>query len=310
MSESRIPEDKTSLGSFNPITEIIYEQARTILEEEPSPDDFESYKLARDHYKACVNEEKQNELGIKPLEEKLKEFGGWPVIEGEDWSDSNYKWWEVYYKLNEAGFDNDILVRLSVEADDKNSTWRIIKLDQAETGLSREYLIKGFEDKDIQTYYKYIVDFAVLMGAPKERAEVEIKQSLLFEIELAKITLPREERRNATQLYNPMLLGEIPTHGLFPSWTEFVQKMFLPFSSVEINENETVIVQTPEFFKKLSKLLLKTEVRTLANYIGWRASRSVLGLLNEEARNIRQKYRKNLYGLQVIFFCLSHSEFS
>ena len=33
------------------------------------------------------------------------------------------------------------------EADQKNSSYRILTLDQAELGLQREYLIKGFEDK-------------------------------------------------------------------------------------------------------------------------------------------------------------------
>ncbi len=31
----------------------------------------------------------------------------------------------------------------------------------------------------------------------------ELKESLLFEIEVAKISTPREERRNASAMYNP-----------------------------------------------------------------------------------------------------------
>ena len=34
--------------------------------------------------------------------------------------------------------------------DPKNSERRMLEVDQFSPGLSREYLIKGFEDKDVQ----------------------------------------------------------------------------------------------------------------------------------------------------------------
>ena len=37
-------------------------------------------------------------------------------------------------------------------------------------------------------------------------AEKELKESLLFEIELAHASQARENRRNATRLYNPMMI--------------------------------------------------------------------------------------------------------
>jgi len=59
---------------FSVAGEEINLQGRKLLEDEPSPDDFESYQLARDFYKSCTNEEKREELGIKPILDKLKEF--------------------------------------------------------------------------------------------------------------------------------------------------------------------------------------------------------------------------------------------
>lgn len=32
---------------------------------------------------------------------------------------------------------------------------RILEFDQPELSLKREYLVKGFEDKDVQAYYRY-----------------------------------------------------------------------------------------------------------------------------------------------------------
>lgn len=65
----------------------------------------------------------------------------------------------------------------------------MFQLDQASLGLSREYLIKGLDDKLVDAYYKYMVDIAVLYGANKERAAKELKDSLEFEIGLANVSI-------------------------------------------------------------------------------------------------------------------------
>lgn len=54
-------------------------------------------------------------------------------------------------------------------------------------GLSREYLIKGLEDKIVSAYYDYMVDLAVIYGADKARAKSDLMDSLNFEIALANV---------------------------------------------------------------------------------------------------------------------------
>ena len=71
-----------------------------------------------------------------------------------------------------------------------------MEVDQFYPGLSRKYLIKGLEDKDVQAYYNYMVNMAVLLGAERPRAEEEMKEALMLELQLAELSLPREERRN------------------------------------------------------------------------------------------------------------------
>jgi hypothetical protein len=63
-----------------------------------------------------------------------------------------------------------------------------LQLDQASLGLSREYLTKGFSEKLVDAYYKYLVDIAVTLGADKNRAIKEIHDSLEFEMKLANVS--------------------------------------------------------------------------------------------------------------------------
>jgi hypothetical protein len=62
-------------------------------------------------------------------------------------------------------------------------------LDQASLGLSREYLTKGFGEKLVDAYYRYLVDIAVTLGADRNRAMKEIHDSLEFEMKLANVSV-------------------------------------------------------------------------------------------------------------------------
>lgn len=52
---------------------------------------------------------------------------------------------------------------------------------------SRKYLLKGFNDSDVQAYYNYQVNMAVLLGADRDRAKQELKESIEFEIQIANV---------------------------------------------------------------------------------------------------------------------------
>ena len=73
LTTAKIPDDKSRLSLFDPLQEEISSRGRTLLEEPANPDqDFESYDKARVHYKACMNLQKLEDLGVKPLQVRLK----------------------------------------------------------------------------------------------------------------------------------------------------------------------------------------------------------------------------------------------
>ena len=53
---------------------------------------------------------------------------------------------------------------------------------------SREYFLKGRQEKALKSYEEYVVNVAVAMGASRERAEREIAQMVDFEIMLANVS--------------------------------------------------------------------------------------------------------------------------
>ena len=57
------------------------------------------------------------------------------------------------------GYSVDYFVDFSVTTDLKNSSWRVLDLDQPGLGMSREYLIKGMKDEDVQVRKKFEFEF-------------------------------------------------------------------------------------------------------------------------------------------------------
>ena len=97
-----------------------------------------------------MNREKIEEQGVAPVLKVLKDMGGWPVLEGDDWDKDKFNWFDMVYRFRDFGYSVDYLVDFSVDTDLKNSSWRVLDLDQASTGMAREYLIKGLEDEDVK----------------------------------------------------------------------------------------------------------------------------------------------------------------
>lgn len=298
----RIPEDKGKwYTSFSPLGDTIYERGRRLLEDEVRDGDWEVFGKARQFYKSCMNLERLEELGVRPMLDTLKDLGGWPVLEGDGWSGKGYHWWDQVYKMTESGFSTNKIVYLAIGTDDRDSSKRSIFLDQPSFGLSREFLVKGLDEPYVKHYFAYMRSVARLLGAPQnERTERELKETLLFEMELAQISDAKEDRRNASKLYNPFVLEKMTwgtsLSGHPPSWVDYVNRLVVGH---DIPSNEVVVNQNPKYFKKLATVMQKTDSRTVSNYLMWRAVASSMPYLNEEAREIRETFNKAVYGVNA-----------
>ncbi|XP_038216679.1 neprilysin-2 [Zerene cesonia] len=294
VKNTRIPDDKTSVNTFSIITDQLQEQIRSLLDAPITPDEPRPFVLAKTLYQACMNRTAIEARGIQPLLDMLRRLGGWPVLDGDNWDERSFSWEDSVYKFRHAGYSVDYFLDFSISVDVKNSTNRIIDLDQASLGLSREYLNRGFKDKLVQAYYEYMVDIAALLGADRARAEVELKDSLQFEIKLANISLPLEKRRNATSLYNPMTIAELQQK--FPKipWLTYVNRLLAPH--IQVGLEEIAIVNVPKYFSDLEVLLEKTPKRVQANYVMWRVAGASVSYLTEQLRRRQLAYVTALSG--------------
>ena len=110
---------------------------RKLIEEKINEDDFESYKKVKKYYKSCMNEKKQNEIGIQPLKKVLMKAGGWPVLEQSHWNGKDYDIWKQNIVLKQMGLSSNHFATIGTKVDKKNNSFNIIEFDSASTGLRR-----------------------------------------------------------------------------------------------------------------------------------------------------------------------------
>lgn len=76
---------------------------------------------------------------------------------------------------------------------------------------------------------------------------------------LLQISLPSEQRRNATALYNPMSIEQLQRK--YPSipWLEYINNLLAPY--VQINSREVIIVSVPKYLSDFEALISRVPKR-------------------------------------------------
>ncbi|XP_043270684.1 neprilysin-2-like [Venturia canescens] len=236
------------------------------LQTEVGSDEPRHFKLAKNLYNICMNETAIAAAGLEPLRAQLNKLGGWPVVLGDAWNESEFNWTDTIYKFRDAGYPHNNLIHVGFIIDPKNNSKLIINIDQGTSGYYHDFVLLGL--KDGFDRYNYMVNMAVKLGADRTRAEKEVSNFVSFEIWLENIRLTVAERRNKTRLDNLMKLKKLTeTYPSIP-WREYFRRL-LP-ASITVGDDEIINVSAPSYFTKLENLLGETDKRMLANYLMWR----------------------------------------
>ncbi|XP_017847714.1 neprilysin-2 isoform X2 [Drosophila busckii] len=297
VEQENIPDDKVSISTFSVISDKLQEQLKDIITADRPDTEPKHFQLPNLLYRACMNKTLIETLGPEPITKIAKSLGGWPLLVGDSWNaDNTWSWQEQVKKFRGAGFSMDYIIDFSIGVDLQNSTKRIIDLDQSSLALSREYLVKGFNETLVSAYYDYMVDIAVLFGAEKQQAKEQLLASLEFEMALANISWPNEKRRNSSELFHLRTPQQLQAAYPYVQWVDYMNAL-LP-EGLNMKDDEVINLTVPSFFEELGKLLAKTPNRVIANYMMWRIHAFSIGFLSEEFRKRQLQYATALSGRQ------------
>uniref|UniRef100_A0A1Y1KTX7 Peptidase M13 N-terminal domain-containing protein n=1 Tax=Photinus pyralis TaxID=7054 RepID=A0A1Y1KTX7_PHOPY len=293
-----IPSDGEEISQFINVNNGVFEQLHVLMKEPIGDQEPRWSKLTKQFFQTCSDTDAINKRGLKSIKELIKELGGWPVLEGENWKGDGFDWKKLIYKFRELGIGTNQFLMTRVDPSPKNSSTRVIAIGQIDTVIDRISLGKGFDDKRVQAYYKYMVDFASIFGANKDIALADMKDLINFMKDLSDITIPPEEQRDLTAMTNIMTVKELQTRFPYINWEEFLSSVIGP--NVKITENDIVDVGMPKYVTNLESLLEKTPKRVVANYAITLSLMSTATYLSKEVRDLEMELGKALSGTSSV----------
>lgn len=213
LNTTEIPSGQSNVNPISEINDKVQKQLQSLLNETFNANDPAFFNVAKKLYKHCTS---------KPFDEHMKEliyditanFGVWPTVEISWLIDPNHRlqtrhWTNLNKEFRRLGYDTNSILSLGVDVDHRNSSSHIIyvcvyllecsrnivsnpiplQLSQPEFGVNREYLLEGLDNNLVKNYYKLTLHLTQqFITGTNSRVETELKKTLEFEIQLAKVS--------------------------------------------------------------------------------------------------------------------------
>ncbi|HEY0004607.1 MAG TPA: M13 family metallopeptidase [Pyrinomonadaceae bacterium] len=256
-SRNEIPGAYPRWGRFNELADRNQEQLHQILEEaaknKKARKGSNEQKIG-DYYASCMDEDRIETLGLKPIAPELKRIAGIKDQRGLI---------EEAARLHGMGVP--VLFRLGSGPDYKKSTDVIAQLSQGGLGLpDRDYYTKT-DDKSKELREKYAAHISQMLrlaGDEPSTAEREAAAVLAIETRLAEASLTRVERRNPDNTYHKMDAAQLKTLSPNLPWDMY-------FKNVGLRTVGDINVAQPNFFKTLDSQLSATPLADWKAYLRW-----------------------------------------
>jgi len=283
LDSTDIPADEVGWGSYMTLRKESLEQSRVIVEDASTNagNDPAKTKIG-DYYKAFLDEQKVEALGITPIADYLQAI---------DQLSSHDEVASFFGKVNPDGIDGPF--NLYVGQDDKQATNYILHFFESGLGLpDRDYYTDSSErgQEIIARYQQYLGDILGLAG----HAEPSAGAQRIFDLEskLAANQWDKVDNRDADKRYNKLSGEEF--HALLSNLniTDYMV-------GIGIETPDFVLVGQPSYFKALNTLFREIELEAWKDYLRANVLASYASYLPKEFVDTGFGfYSKFLYGRQ------------
>ena len=166
---------------------IVFDVGKKLLEEPfENQTDFRSDRMLKKQYRLCMNEEVREDAGITPLQNTLKQIGGWPILEKEKWSRSwesrtgmKYSWYEQALLIRDQGYISSAraIIDFDVEMGPNYNAKNILSINSPVSRFqNKPFLLQGFNSKYTEEYFEVMLRASELLGANREDIEEELEK--------------------------------------------------------------------------------------------------------------------------------------
>lgn len=223
--------------------------------------------------------EKIKELGNKPILDVLEHMGGWPILKGADWNDTNWSLEKSLLRLREfVGYNKNVFRDKSQEENSEN------EIDSEDD----QNLVANEEGLLVKEYPKYMYKVAVALGATDTK-ETEIELNDALQLGLAFHNLIHNEKLFVKTFKNLKNGSELVIFRRLILWIKH-------FDNFKLKNSKSDLVQyNISTFENMDLLLKKVSSRTIANYFLWRVVDLAVPFLSDEVEEASKFFRET-YG--------------
>lgn len=277
-----------SVSIFSIKQEAFLARLKAMMEEPYNMTDPNSLWKAKTLYASCTNTDRIEELDSKPLLEVMEGFGGWPVVKGPDWEEEHFNWEEVLHKFYTKGMTTALFFEVHVRQDEKRPDDNVIRLEIPELSFpieyDKEYPAHLMNDSRVITYYHYIVNASVALGANRTRAEEELRKLVEFEAAVAQL-MSRDSLTNGVRLPISHLNTLVPQL----DWIEFFGNVMPD----KLSNSQMLFIQAPDYLRNVLDLVNSSPKRLIADFMMWR-------LVKENLIHLSQPYQDLVHEFDVL----------
>lgn len=285
-----LPNGRSRWNTFNSLWDQNQAILKHLLENTTFNSSSEAERKTRSFYLSCLQSERIEKLGAKPLRDLIDKIGGWNIT--GPWDEDSFM---DVLKAVAGTYRATPFFTVYVSADSKSSNSNIIQVDQSGLFLpSRDYYLnRTANEKVLTAYLDYMVELGVLLGGQPTSTREQMQQVLELEIQLANITVPQDQRRDEEKIYHKMSISELQALAPAVDWLEFLSFLLSP---LELGDSEPVVVYGTEYLQQVSELINRTEPSILNNYLIWNLVQKTTSSLDQRFETAQEKLLETLYG--------------
>lgn len=265
--QNPIPASKTRWGSFNELHDKSLDAMKSLLEEATkTTTKGRLYQMVGDFYSSGMDSLTLEKRGFDPIKPDLARIH--KVNNKQEFFD------ELAYQRTQG---NSMLFGFGVTPDRKNVKKYLPQLAQGGTSLpDRDYYLKN-DSRSLKirdAYLDNLVKMFGLIGEEPTQASQDADVILRLETALAKAQMPRVEMRDPYKTYNKFTVAAFSKQTPDINWADHLTKL-------GAKGQDTVLVQSPAFFRSLDSLVMATPIEDLRTYMRWNIVKSAAPYLSE-----------------------------
>ncbi|XP_034825301.1 endothelin-converting enzyme homolog [Maniola hyperantus] len=302
IEKNPVPEWATSWDQLAILRERLVFDLKELLEDKNDAGLPKSVLKAKALYRTCIDVDKLEKGGIKPIEELLVSLG--LPARPPSAPSANFSWEEVAGRSRRL-LGLNALISVQVTEDVRNTSRNRVVVEQVTPGFSDRYLRQSDQfAHELGQYHKYIR--AVIEIADNDTdAESFADDILSFSTSLALIMTPVEVRRSGTHLFHEVSVSQLVqgASGGSAQWSQHKWQRYIDLvfanTNVTLDQNlDRVIVMDLPYLHKLATLLADTKPVIVEKFLWWSVFSTLAPMTLRAFRDLGFEFSKAVFGLQ------------